>query len=157
MIETMKSYLISVTAAALICGALCSLVGNSGSISKLLKLLCGLFLTATVIKPVVDVELEDIYSFVEGLSVSSEQAVFNGKEIAADEMERIIKEKTAAYILDKAKTLGAELEVEVVLEDLVPVRVNVTGDVSPFAKSNLSACICQDLGIPPEEQVWNRS
>ena len=42
--ESIRDYLLSVTAAALICGIISSLTGKSSNIPKVLKLLCGLFL-----------------------------------------------------------------------------------------------------------------
>ena len=151
-----KDYLLSVTAAALVCGIVTSLAGK-GSITKLLKLICGLFLTATVIKPAVDVRVENIYDFAENLNADSEMVVSQGEYVASEEMKRIIKQKTETYILDKAKALGAEITAEVVLEDYIPAGVTIMGDISPFAKSNLSATIAQELGISPEEQIWKRS
>ena len=103
-----KDYLLSVTAAALVCGIVTSLAGK-GSITKLLKLICGLFLTATVIKPAVDVRVENIYDFAENLNADSEMVVSQGEYVASEEMKRIIKQKTETYILDKAKALGAEI------------------------------------------------
>lgn len=155
--ELIKEYLISVTAAALICGAISSLTSKNASISKLMQLLCGLFLAITVIKPIVEVKLDNIDSFTDLLVVDGEIAASTGKEMAAEEMKRIIKERTEAYILDKAKSLGTEIEVEVILEDLTPAGAIITGSVSPFARSSLSTSISQDLGIPPEGQIWNRS
>ena len=155
--DAIKEYLLSVTAAAVICGLVTTLVGKSGSISDLLKLLCGLFMCATVIKPAVDVKLDDVYNFTDQLAVNSDLAVSRGEEMATEEMKRIIKDRTETYILDKANALGAEVEVEITLEDVIPAGVTVTGDLSPFAKSSLAATITQDLGIPPEEQIWNRT
>ena len=155
--ELIKEYLLSITAAALICGAISSLTSKNASISKLMQLLCGLFLAITVIRPIVEVQLDNIDSFTELLVVDGEIAASPGKEMAAEEMKRIIKEKTEAYILDKAKSLGAEIEVEVTLEDFVPTGAIITGSVSPFARSSLITSISQDLGIPPEGQIWNRS
>lgn len=155
--DAIRDYLLSVTAAALICGAVSSLVGKKGSLSTLLKLLCGIFLAATVIKPAVDLRIEDLSHISNLLPMDAEQAVANGKEMAAKEMNRIIKEKAEAYILDKAMSLGAEVEVTIELENSVPAGITVKGDVSPFVKSKLSACITQDLGIVQEEQIWIRS
>lgn len=155
--EAIKEYLLSVTAAALICGILNGLTNNKGSIHKIIKLLCGLFLAASVIKPAVDVRIDDVYRFTEDLTVSSDLAVAQGEKMAADEMKRIIKEKTEAYILDKAKALGAEIAVDVTLGDYIPERVTIVGDVSPFVKSSLSESITQELNIPSEEQIWKRS
>ena len=155
--EAIKEYLLSVTAAALVCGLVNSLVGKNSSISGLLKLLCGLFLCTTVIKPAVDVKVDDICSLTDQITVNSEFAVSKGEEMATEEMKRIIKEKSETYILDKAKALGADVEVEIVLEDFVPAGVTVTGMISPFVKSSLAATITQDLGIPPEGQLWHRA
>lgn len=155
--DAIKEYLLSVTAAALICGILNGLTNNKGSIHKIIKLLCGFFLAASVIKPVVDVRIDDFYRFTQDLTVSSELAVTHGEEMAADEMKRIIKEKTEAYILDKAKALGAEIAVDVTLQDYIPERVTIVGDVSPFVKSSLSESITEELNIPSEEQIWKRS
>lgn len=152
-----RDYLLSVTAAALICGAVCSLAGKKGSVPALLKLLCGIFLAATVIKPAVDLRIDDFSLISNLLPVDADQVVENGKEMAAKEMNRIIKEKAEAYILDKAMSLGAEVEVMIELNDGVPVGITVKGDVSPFIKSKLSACITQDLGIEQEDQIWIRS
>ena len=155
--EPIKEYLISVTAAALICGAVSNLAGKNGTLSKLVNLLCGLFLAITVIKPVVEVNVDDIYSFTDQLSADREMAVDMGTEMATEEMKRIIKEKTEAYILDKANSLGTEIQVEIILDDLEPVGAILSGSVSPYVRSALGASISQDLGIPPEEQIGNRS
>lgn len=155
--EAIRDYLFSVTAAALICGAVNCITGKSSAISKLLKLLCGIFLAAAVIKPVVEMKIDDLSFFSDLLSVDADQVVATGKEKAADEMNRIIKEKTEAYILDKAMSLGVRVEVMIELENSVPTGITVKGDVSPSIKSRLSACIAQDLGISQEEQIWIRS
>ena len=154
--DTIKDYLLSVTAAALVCGIVNSLSGK-GSTSKLLKLISGMFLAAVVIQPAVEIKLDNIYTFTDNLAVSSNIVVSQGESLAAEEMKRIIKEKTEAYILDKAKALGAEISVEITLQDYTPIGVTIEGSVSPYAKKNLSASITQELDIPPEEQLWIRS
>ena len=154
--ESIRDYLLSVTAAALICGIISTLTGKTSNISKVLKLLCGLFLAATVIKPLINMKVDNIYSFTESLTVSSDLAVMQGEKIASDEMKRIIKEKTEAYILDKANALGAQVAVEIVLEEYVPVGVTVRGDISPYVRSNLADSITRELNIPAEEQIWKR-
>ena len=151
-----KDYLISVTAAALICGMINSLAGKS-SISKLMKLLCGIFLASVVIRPVVDIKMGDILDFTDNLAVSSDIAVSAGEKMAAEEMEKIIKAKTEAYILDKAKNIGAEISAEISLNDLVPTGVTVVGNLSPYARSSLAAIITHELNIPPEAQIWKSS
>ena len=151
--EAIKGYLLSVTATALICGIISSLTGKCIS-SKLLKLLSGLFLTAVVIKPVVEMKVNDIFVFSENIIVNGDLAVSQGERMAEEEMKRIIKDKCEAYILDKAKVLGAEIIVDVTLDGYVPVQVIIEGNVSPFIKSSIATTITEDMDIPLEEQIW---
>lgn len=154
--DALRGYLLSVTAAALICGCVSSLVGNKGSISNISKLLCGLFLAITVIKPITDVRIEDMKTFAASIEVDADAAVANGENIAAEEMKRIIKDKMEAYIINKAKPLQTELDVEVIFDGIVPAAVKISGDFSPYVKSCIANSIAQDLDIPQEEQIWNR-
>ena len=65
-------------------------------------------------------------------------------------MTEIIKQRTQAYILDKAQALNTVLEVEVTLSDddiPVPLKVRLKGKISPYAKGRLQATIAEDLGI----------
>lgn len=154
--DALRGYLLSVIAAALICGCVSSLVGNKGSISNISKLLCGLFLAITVIKPITDVRIEDMKTFTASIEADADTAVASGENIATEEMKRIIKDEVEAYIINKAKQLQTDLEVEVVLDGIVPATVRVSGDFSPYVKSSIANSIARDLDIPQEEQIWNR-
>ena len=72
-------------------------------------------------------------------------------------LAQFIKERTQSYILDKAQSLNAVLDVEVTLSDdeiPVPVKVCITGKVSPYARGRLENLIIEDLGIEKENQIW---
>jgi cell division protease FtsH len=74
------------------------------------------------------------------------------------ELEEIIKTKTQAYVLDKADSLGLDLEVEITVDNSelpVPVSVVLTGAAAPYAKARLSNIIANDLAVPKEAQIWN--
>ena len=62
------------------------------------------------------------------------------------------------YILDKAKAIGMNIQVEVHLnEDMfypLPVRVMISGRYSPWQKEKLSLILEQDLGVPGNQQEW---
>ena len=154
--DALCGYLLSVIAAALICGCVSSLVGNKGSISNISKLLCGLFLAITAMKPITDVRIEDMKTFTASIEADADAAVASGENIATEEMMRIIKDEVEAYIINKAKQLQTDLEVEVVLDGIVPAAVRVSGDFSPYVKSSIANSIARDLDIPQEEQIWNR-
>ena len=74
-----------------------------------------------------------------------------------DQTVSIIKEKTEAYILEKAESLGLDISVEINFgeaDSMVPTEVRISGPVSPYAKDQLSKTISTDLGIPEERQIW---
>lgn len=156
--EKIGQYLLSVAVAALICGILSALVGKKTTGGALVKLLCGLFLVATVISPWAQVQLDDLTSYLDSLTLDANTITSAGVEIAAEEEAAIIKSKLEAYILDKADSLGLDLAVDVTLEEIqpyLPHTVTLTGTVSPYAKQVLSQYIADDLGIPEAYQLWN--
>ena len=153
----MKEYLISVTAAAVICGCVMSLLGSKGTIGAVGKLLCGIFLAVTVIRPVLEVELTEFEILSDQINQSSYIAVETGTRMVQAAMSDGIKTRMEAYILDKATALGADLEVDVILsEDAIPVpkEIQLRGTVSPYIKKLLAAWLETDLGINGEGQIW---
>lgn len=155
--DGVREYFLSVTAAAVICACIRSLVGEKGPAAGVVKLICGLFLAFTVIRPVADIEIEDLTLFTADITEDAQAAVSEGEEFLRESIAGIIKTETEAYILDKAKALSAELQVEVRVSDdpqPVPEEVRITGSVSPYVKAQLQSIIADDLGIPKEDQVW---
>ena len=58
--ENIARYILSVTAAALLLGILQTIAGKKGTQAVLLQLIGGLFLTFTVISPIVNIEADEI-------------------------------------------------------------------------------------------------
>lgn len=155
--EAVKTYLLSVTAAAVICGIVKALLGDKGTLGAVGKLLTGIFLAMTVIRPLVSLELEDLSDFWEDISLDASAAVTEGENASAQALRERIKTETESYILDKAASFAVQLTVEVTLSDEdipVPSAVRLTGNVSPYAKLQLQQTISEDLGIPEEAQTW---
>ena len=65
--EGVREYLLSVTAGAILCGILGSLVGEKGAFSELYKLISGLILCFLVLSPLVNIELSDFTQFADDL------------------------------------------------------------------------------------------
>lgn len=149
---------LSVIAAALIIGILGDLMPKSGSMGNLFRMIGGLFLAFTLISPVVRLDFSNLDDFLGEFAADAEYHSEAGAS-QADEMYRsIIKSRTEAYILDKAVELQTELGAEVKLSsdaNAVPVSVQLTGEVSPYAKGILSQMIEEELGIAKENQIWN--
>lgn len=154
----MKAYLLSVVAAAIISAIVTKLLGSKGTQGAVGKLVAGLFLAFTIILPLRSVEIGKLGSFADVYSQQAQAAVEVGKLQTRQALQAGIKESCEAYILDKAQGWNAHLEVEVTVSDddiPMPVSVQLSGNVSPNAKSQLTRIITEDLGIPKEDQKWN--
>ena len=152
--EALRQYVISVVAGAILCGIALRLVPK-GALSQIMKLLCGLILTLCVLRPMVKAELLNSIRFDGSFFDDAVSTAALGEEYSARAIRDIIKSETEAYILDKARSLGAKILAEVSLTtDGVPAGVRVTGSLSPYAKAALADYISRELGISKENQVW---
>lgn len=153
--ESLRQYVITVTAAAIIAGILAGFMDEKSSSGGLIRLIAGLFLAFAVISPVVQLDWDGITASLSDFSAEGSLAAAEGENIASETYSSIIKSETEAYILDKAAELSAELEVEVTLDDgYVPAFVAIRGAVSPYAKLRLQQILEDDLGISKENQIW---
>lgn len=152
--SVIKEYLLSVTAASIICGMLATMTKKDSAVSAIIKLLSGIFLTITILSPVIRFPLTNITLHVDNIREEAKNTVQHGTRISAEEMKAIITANAKAYIFEKAEKLGADIEVEVYLQDLIPKSVRVIGTIAPYTKLQLSAYISDNLGIPAEDQQW---
>lgn len=153
----MEKYILSISAAAIICAIVASLSGSNGKPNVVIKLLCGIFLTLTVIRPLAKVSIPDISSYLDDTKWDAALAGERGAAYRDEVLRAGIKANTEAYILDKAVSMAAQIHVEVTLndEDLpLPCAVRITGSVSPYVKQQLQRMIENDLGLPKEVQEW---
>lgn len=148
----MRQYLLQVICAAFISGLVQCLV-QGGAAKAVVKLLCGIFLTLTIVLPLTRMEVEELTlpSLREGEGLAAE-----GENLAREARARIIKQQCESYILDKAASLCDGLQVEITLRDdtQVPAGATLTGRVSPYAKGQIQLFLQQDLGIPKENVEW---
>lgn len=150
-------FVISITAAAILVGVLTGLTDRKDTFSTLIRMIGGLFLAFTAIRPLVSLEIVNIGAYIDAFSLSGTAAAENGENIAQDAYCSYIISRTEAYILDKAEGYGASLTVEVSLsssEAPVPESVRIRGQLSPYAKLCLQEMMEQELGISKENQIW---
>lgn len=155
--KELGEYLIHLTAAALICGVAIRFVRGNQMISIIIKLICGVFLAYSLIKPVPELRIKQIDNIVSDIGKEGERFAAEGMEYTRTALSESITQRTEAYIMEKAKAMHADLAVEVELSDddiPIPVAVSLTGDVAPYTKSQLSELISTDLDIPKEKQQW---
>lgn len=152
--DSLREYAISLVTAALICGMISGMAANHAA-KEIIRFLCGVLLTITVLRPLAGIDLENLleHSFPVVQDVSSMTA--EGKSMAEETMADIIKAETEAYILDKAAEWDAQLHISVSLnEDHLPVAVEIGGEVSPYIRRQLESMLQTDLGITKENQLW---
>lgn len=158
MMDGIRKYLLLVTAAAVACAMVSTLMGKKGGTAAVIKMLCGLFLTFCVISPIVNLERIDFSMFTDSLSENAALAASSGETMAADAIGDIIKTRTQAYILDKAASMDLDIAVEVILDSANPPQpcaVVIQGAVSPYAKEVMSQYIADNLAIAKEDQQWS--
>lgn len=151
-------YILSVTAAAIIVGILTSILDKKSGSAALVKMIAGLFLAFTAIAPIAKLDFSNLTAFAQAFEAQGTAAAADGEIMAQEAMADIIKSETEAYILDKAETYGAALEVEVTLRQTdgipVPTGVRLAGRISPYAKAQLQQMMEAELGISKENQLW---
>ena len=148
-------YVLTVISASVIVAILCTFFGDKGGVSEILKVICGIFLTFVVINPLVKLDFSAVLNYLEYVNIEGMEAASAGENMAREAEGDIIKSRVQAYILDKANSLGVQLDVEVVLDrNNIPVSVKLSGNLSPYAKARMAAIITEDLGISKEHQLW---
>lgn len=154
--EDVRAYLLAVSGAGLLCGIVNRFLGKKET-AEIARVITGLFLVLTIMQPLGKINVDYFKDISFQISEDADDAVALGVTGYENAMVKIIKEETGAYILEKAKALGAHIEVAVEVSDddiPVPVGVCVTGTVAPYVKSQLQTVIEQQLGISKENQQW---
>ncbi len=153
----LRAYILSVTAAAMICSILSGLL-HDGSTKLLIRFILGMFLTLAVIRPFTNIHLSQLEVGSAQIDMLSQEAVDRGEKMAHAAWEAIIKERTEAYILKKADQLNADVQAEVTVSGdgiPVPVAASIQGTWTPYVRDQLQLFLDSELGIPKENLQWN--
>lgn len=151
---SLREYVIRIVAAALLSGIVIRLTQHSAS-GKIVRLLCGVFMTIVLIQPLGGTNVSLWESILPDITQEAEAVTAEGAAAAEDIRREYIKQRVEAYILSRAKTMEADIQANVSLdEDCVPVSVSIAGRISPLSRSRLTQMIASELGIPKERQEW---
>ena len=153
----LQEYILTVGIAALIVGILTGLLDEKSSIGVIVRMICGLFLAVTVIKPVVNLNLEAALAYLDTFDTSGAGAAAYGDSLREEALRERIKQETEAYILDKAGLYQLDLIVEVTVADgdpPIPEAVRIKGNASVYARGKMREIMETELGIPKERQQW---
>lgn len=158
MIEGLRTWILGVTAAAII-AALSDSLMPAGSVKRVGKLLCGLVLLAAMLNPVKGFSLSAGRAWLEEYTLSLALQTENLEQEQEEQMKIIIEEQCCAYIVDKATELRTQCIPYVTCEMgadgvFTPTAVTIIGDMDWEIQSLLSALIAAELGIPPENQIF---
>ena len=154
---SVKSYIISLFVVSIISGIFTSFTDLKGKHAPLIKMILGLFILITVVSPWTKFRLTDV---TEGIHITKNDArsySYAGSNYSEELIRNGITERIEAYILDKADSLGLDINVRVDLADespYTPESVELSGYVSPYNKARIQRIIENDLGICEECQKW---
>ena len=154
----MGQYLFSVLTAALATSLVGVIFNGNKSVGSIIKFISGIFLGLTVISPILNVQSFNISDYFSSLTTDAEIIADTGSDFAAANQKAIIMEQASAYVLEKAKALNLDItaQLEFGNENIpIPKQIYLNGNVSPYAKKELTHFIAEQLGIPEENQVWN--
>ena len=154
MIETVRTWLTAVAAVTLLLSVVQQLV-PPGSLRETASFAGGLILLTVLLQPLAALRGADLDLSFQDCRQAVEQQQTELEDRRQAELAALIEAAAAAYISDKADSMGLALEVRVTAEAAdgvpVPVRVTLTGEKS----GELSRWLETELGIPAERQVWN--
>ena len=154
--DSICQYFLSIIVAALVCSIVKALVGSKSGYGRVVSLVCGTFMTITLLSPWVNWDFKEFALPSDGPNAEGDSIARQAQEETRNELRSIIKERTEAYILDKALSMDADIQVDVILheDEPIPVGAVITGDLSPYNKTVLSRYMLDALAIAEEAQIW---
>lgn len=153
--EGLREYVLGIMAAAALGAVLLAIVPEKAGGKRILQTMCGLVVTLAAVMPLGKLRLDPGESLLSEIRMEAHSEKEKASREVRQEMTEVITGRTASYIEDKARDLGAEVVAEITLdEDLKPWSARIQGQVSAYIKDRLGASITGELGIPKERQVW---
>ena len=156
--EFIRSWILSVTVSAMII-ALAEGLMPAGAVKKVAKLTGGLVLMLGILQPIVRLDYEELFIVANGLENITLETQTEQQESNNELMKSIIEQETAAYVLDKAQTLGYSCTVSITCElgennIPYPDSAEIRGLLDENQQRKMTKFINEDLGIPKEKQIY---
>ena len=155
MIELIRTWVLALTGAAAFCAVATELTPK-GPVKSVVRTVCAVVMAAALLSPLLEFDFPayalNMARYRDGAAALAASGTETGRELN----RRVIEERLAAYILDKARSLGVSVtEARVTLKwDAdglwYPTAAEIVGDYS----AKLSECIAAELGVPAEAQTW---
>lgn len=156
----LQTILFRVVTAALALG-LISVIPLKRGVRRVVNTACGALLLLVLLDPALKLRRIDPEEYLKRFQ-PDESMIGEAMRESREQTQKLITGQTAAYILDKAAALGAQVQAEVTLAALsehyqYPYAVRLTGRWTEAQRWALSEYISQTLGIPPERQTWEEA
>lgn len=157
MTAGLKNYLLSLCAAAFLTTIAASLLPKGG-IRRVLGICSAMVMAITALRPFVSLNANTLSQSIAQLEMQAE-AARTGIEIENTELiAAIIKQNAQTYILDKAKSIGLDADVEVTVKTDAaypyPASVVLYADATAAQRKQLGTYIAETFAIAEEEQAW---
>lgn len=157
MIEAIRSWLTAAVAASFLTAAAQSLIPE-GAVRKAAGFAGGLALICVLLEPFLTLDFSRAELSYDACAQRVEERREELQDQSDRELERLIAERTQAYIQDKAAELGAACTVRVLVEpgeDGVPVPAGAV--VAGECPGALADYMERELGISKERQVYHEA
>ena len=154
LISISSAILVGLTAAALAVSLLTAMLPKGETIRRIAGLAGGLILLLAVVQPLLRVRWEELTWRYETYQREMDRQTEAYQAAYANSLSGDIADRTAAYISEKAASLGIDcrVQVEVRTEDGLPLPYGASLDVE--RDQVLSDYMAQELGIPASRQSW---
>ena len=147
-------WLLGVALAAL-AASLAETLVSQGPIRRVLRLAGGILVAAALLRPLGTVPLEALGAVGANYRQQVDELTETYRQEGNQTLSGVIAEELAAYIVDKAESLGLETQAQVTVEadgEGTPlpreVRLTIPRD------QELAQWLAEELGIPEEAQYW---
>ena len=134
--------------------SICYTFVPKGKFQTIIRCGGGILLVMTLIKPLVRMDWTSIGQGYREWEWEIEEKTKEYQMEQNTELELLIEEKCAAYIEEKARSLGVEChaKIECTEQEGIPLPSNIVLDIPYFEQ--LSEQIAADLDVPKERQYW---
>ncbi len=150
-------YLLGIVGVCLIASLAKQLLGISKHYKDLGNTVIGIFLIFSILSPIVRVNWDADNILDTGFQDDFEQISLEAHTYQQQTLRQSIITRTEAYIWNKAQELSLEIEMEIALSETYPYApcgICIWGNASPYAKTQLSNYLKEEIGIPKEAQTW---
>lgn len=156
--EPVRAYILSVTAGAVFCSILMTLVAKDSACAGVMRLLTGLVMALILVRPVLRIELRGLERYWRIFRDDADRLVEEGIASSKDALAQQVMMVTQDRIIQYGAQLGMNLKVEVTVNDAelpMPTRVLIQGNAGPVARQTMIGWIAKNLGIGEEDVIWN--